>query len=65
MALTPCGTPLTPSCYEPSTTTPTFNFFLTGNPLPSYYPTLELNTTYYVSVRTSAPGPMFAQLQHH
>lgn len=62
LALSPCGSPLTPSCSEISVS-PTFPFFMTNNPNPAYWPTLLPFTDYYISVLSQASGQMFAQLQ--
>lgn len=61
LALSPCGTPLTPASHQIGNTVAVI-FYMTGNPYPATYPTLLPFTTYYFSIDSLAASGMICNL---
>jgi hypothetical protein len=60
LSATPGGAPVGPGC-ESRGPSLSFNYFVGGgNTFPQFYPTLQPNTTYYVTVTAAQDGTVFA-----
>lgn len=61
LATSPCGAPLS-SLSKVDAVSFSIPFYMTGNPDPSKYPTLDVSTTYYLTVEVDVASPSVVQL---